>query len=394
MSTRAHAGVTASTRRVTWEAWPSSATWAGPDAAVWNALAEQAREPNPFQRPEMLGPALTHLAVDGRVRLLVVTDDRDDVDLVAPIATRQRYRRLPWRVATVWRHAHHFLGTPLVSADLGVDGWRCALDHLDEHGADPVLVLDDIDLAVAQDIVEASRRRGRTAQVLARAGRPVTRRRPTNDYAARQLSGSRRKEMRRRRRRLAEEVGGDLALVDLVSNGRLEEGIESFLRLEAAGWKGLDGGAIDKNPRERSYFVEACRGLARRGRLEILALEGTRGQPVAMAIDLLDGHTRFSTKIAYDERHGQFSPGVLLCLEQLDRFHESDADLLDTCAAPGHPMATRLHPDRRELVTLAVSLHGTHADQMVRATPTLLRLQDRARRRVSGLRPARSRTPS
>ncbi len=75
-----------------------------------------------------------------------------------------------------------------------------------------------------------------------------------------------------------------------------------------------------------------------------------------MALVLRDGDTQLTFKIAYDEQHASHSPGLLLYLEQLSRFHASGATLVDTCAAPDHPMARRLHGDDRTLVTLAVAL--------------------------------------
>ncbi len=75
----------------------------------------------------------------------------------------------------------------------------------------------------------------------------------------------------------------------------------------------------------------------------------------------------------------RYSPGLLLYVEQLSRFHDSGAQLLDTCAEPGHPMAVRLHPDRRELVTLAVALRPGRGDWAVRYAATLRRVADRVR---------------
>lgn len=348
----------------------------------WRRLADHARHPNPFQGPDMLVPALRHLVGVDRAHLFVVPEpDRasETLGLVMPLASRQRFRRIPWRVTAGWQHTHHFLGTPLVSPGFGIEGWRAALGHLEQHSADPWLLLSGVDADVACDVEAAAHRDRRDVRRVGASSRAVTRRRAAGDYLERQLSGSRRKELRRVRRRLSEAVGGDLVLVDLVAAGRLDEGMDAFLRLEAAGWKGVDGGAMDKKAHERAFFRDACRALAVHGGVEILALQGRDDGPVAMAVNLLDGDTLFTFKIAYDERHASYSPGLLLYMEQLTRFHDSGVGLLDTCADSAHPMANRLHPDRRALVTLAVGLRGARGDWMVRAAPFLLRAEDHTR---------------
>ncbi len=354
----------------------------------WRGLSAQARHPNPFQGPDLLVPALHHLVGEDQVRLLVVPEPgraSGAVGLVMPLESRPRFRRIRWRVTAGWQHTHHFLGTPLVSPGFGVDGWCAALDHLEQHSPDPWLLLSCVDADVASDVEAAAHRDRREVRRVRTYSRAVTRRRPTDDYLERQLSGTRRKELRRVRRRLSEAVGGDLMLVDLVAAGRLKEGMEAFLRLESAGWKGACGGAIDKNPHERAYFLEACGALATHGGVEILALQGRDELPVAMAVNFRDGDTLFNFKITYDERHASYSPGLLLFMEQLSRFHNSGAELLDTCANPGHSMANRLHPDRRELVTLAVGLRAW-GGWMVRAAPPLLRAEIHARGLAHSLR--------
>ncbi|MEQ4499061.1 GNAT family N-acetyltransferase, partial [Nocardioides kribbensis] len=214
------------------------------------------------------------------------------------------------------------------------------------------------------------------------------------DYVARQLPGKRRKELRRVWRRLDESVGGGLQVVDLAEAGRADEGVETFLRLEAAGWKGADGGAIAHHADQRAFFVEACRALHARGALSVLALLAGDGSAVAVLVDVREGDTVFTWKTAYDEQHAAHSPGLLLYIEQLRRFPDTGAALVDTCADPGHPMADRLHPDRRELVTLAVALRPGAGEWAVRTAPRLLETVDgvRHRWRARHDRPAPDRT--
>ncbi|WP_139977269.1 GNAT family N-acetyltransferase [Nocardioides litoris] len=348
---------------------------------AWRDLAARAPRPNPFNGPDLLRPALRHLPDGDRVRLLVVPDPHEAgaLGLVLPVLPRVRHRRLPRRAAVGWQHTHHFLGTPLLAPGFGVSPWRAALAGLERDLDDTWLLLGDLDETVATDVERAAAADGRATARLAVGDRPVTERRPTDDYLQQRLSGSRRKELRRVRRRLDEALGGGLEVLDLVPERGVDEALATFLRLEAAGWKGTDGGAVARHPEEEAYFVEACRALAARGALQVLALQGRRPEPAAVALDVRDGDTLFTVKTAFDESLAAWSPGLLLWMEEVPRFHASGARLLDTCAVPGHPMASRLHGDARPLVTLAVALRRGAGDRAVRSAPALLRAQERAR---------------
>lgn len=343
-------------------------------AAAWADLCARARHANPFLAPAVLLPALRHLAEPGGVRMLTVGSP-GHLELLLPVAPRQRTRRTPVRASVGWAHTHHFLGTPLVAPTLDQRGWRAALGVLRESG-DAWFVLPQTDVDVVREVEAAAAGLGLVTRRLDEQSRPVTRRHEHDDYAELRLSGRRRKELRRVRRRLDERLGGGLELVDLAAGATseaLETALQEFLALEAAGWKGTDGGAIAGRPAERTFFLEACRALAAQGRLEVLALRGREGRAAAMALVLREADTQFTFKIAYDEQHAACSPGLLLYLDQLSRFHDSGAALVDTCAAPDHPMARRLHGDDRTLVTLAVALgprRGALAVRWARAVAT------------------------
>ena len=131
--------------------------------------------------------------------------------------------------------------------------------------------------------------------------------------------------------------------MDLAALGQADTGIEQFLTLEAAGWKGKAGGAIATRPRERAFFVEACRALAERDALEILALRGRDRRPAAMAINLLEGDALFTAKIAYDEAvrgvlpRAAALPRPALALPRLRR--PPARHLRRTRPSDGHPAA-------------------------------------------------------
>ena len=92
--------------------------------------------------------------------------------------------------------------------------------------------------------------------------------------------------------------------------------LESFLALEAAGWKGSNGTALAKLPADAAYFREVIGRFAAddMARVDLLSLDGV---PIAAGV-LLDfaGQAHF-LKIAYDEALARLSPGRGLAIEML-----------------------------------------------------------------------------
>lgn len=101
-------------------------------------------------------------------------------------------------------------------------------------------------------------------------------------------------------------------------DGRLAEGFA----LEASGWKGARGTAIDSAPGSRGFYVEVARWAAERGwlRLAFLRLDGR-----ALAFDFCLEHAGVHSmlKTGYDAAHAELSPGKLLRQRMLARAFRS-----------------------------------------------------------------------
>ena len=128
---------------------------------------------------------------------------------------------------------------------------------------------------------------------------------------------------------------------------------DEFLRLEASGWKGRQQTALMSRPEDAVYFKEIAIAAERRKQLSMRALR-LDGVPIAMKCDFHTGGIGFTFKIAFDERMKAFSPGVLLEIDNLHRFYESDLQLLDSCAEGNHFMFNTLWLERRTLQSLLV----------------------------------------
>ena len=113
-----------------------------------------------------------------------------------------------------------------------------------------------------------------------------------------------RSEIRRRRRRLEEILGGPLQFLDRSDTGAVDE----FIRLEASGWKGQDGGAYAKRPDADKRFRALCHNFAALGRLHLLSLE-VDGRSIAMQCCLRSGTTIFVLRVGHDAQLNAFGPG-------------------------------------------------------------------------------------
>jgi len=337
------------------------------DVARWDALAQAAAEPNPFYESWFLLPSLGLFDPDDQVELLTLEADGQLVGLL-PLRREQSYYGHPLPHWRNWLHPNMFLGSPLVAR--GFEGlfWREALDWCDRNtGAALFLHLNQLPgegplhaalARVLGDTGRASATVMREERALLRSGLSV------EAYLEHSLRGKKRKELRRQQRRLAEE--GELAVLRTTDAENIDAWAEEFLALEAAGWKGEAGSALDCEMATRILFAEALEGAARRGRLERLAVR-LDGKPVAMLASFLCPPGAFAFKTAFNEAFARFSPGVLLQCENLALLERDDIAWADSCAAADHPMIDHLWRERRPIVRHNLAIGGTVRRLLFRA---------------------------
>ncbi|WP_339744913.1 GNAT family N-acetyltransferase [uncultured Rubinisphaera sp.] len=161
-----------------------------------------------------------------------------------------------------------------------------------------------------------------------------------------------RRDINRKRRRLAEQ--GQLDLRILKSPEQLANWQNGFLSLEERGWKGSKGTALNQNPSQRSFFLTATRQAFERSKLQMFGLF-LDGNPIAFKCNLISGSTGYAWKIAFDEDYARYSPGLLLEYDFIDYFrNQPELDVVDSCAAPGHPLFARIWPDLHSRQTILV----------------------------------------
>lgn len=322
------------------------------DLDAWRELAAATLEPNPFLEPEFVLAAAD--AIPARALGVLVSEDRDSWTALTPVHRVRRWHRVPLPGLVTWSHTYSFLGTPLVRGD----GASASLAELCRAGIDAaprvgLLGFDTVrgDGPVAEALHGAIHETNLRLTELIRSQRAMLRRRDDGDHI--RMSPKHRRELRRRRARLGERLGGRPELRD--ESGQ-PGSVEDFLRLEASGWKGRAGTALASRDAHARFLIAVCERFAALGRLQLLAVRAGDGPALAMMCNLLAGDGLFAFKIAFDETLSQFSPGIMLIADQVQRFHDNrELMWIDSCADPDNEMINRLWGDRRELATIAVT---------------------------------------
>lgn len=349
-------------------------------------LARHACEPNVFYEPWMLEPALAEWATrSGVAVVLVIEEVPGSVGRACglfPIVRRPPTRRCPMPSIALWKPIHCFLCTPLLRGEVAAEVLEAFFDWLDRRAA-PARWMDFSHVALdgpfGEGLAREIERRGRHGFAAERFERAIARTADSADaFVRRALNGKRRHELARLERRLGEQGKVTYGCLPGDDPEALERWLADFLDLEASGWKGRAGTAIACRADERRFFEAVARGAYARGRLMILSLE-LDGRPIALKFNLLTDPSQaggFAIKMAYDEGFAEYSPGMLLQLENVRRIHaEPRLAWMDSCAQPDHPMMDRIWRDRRTIGDILTSLDRTGADAGLRAFAALRRLK-------------------
>lgn len=347
----------------------------------WAELAAAASEPNCFAESWFASASLRHLDLPAGLRLVEIWSGPTLLGLL-PVHPGEGYARLPIRHVVNWAHFHCFLGTPLVRAGAESLFWKEALQLLDgEAWAKGLLHLTGLveNGPVHRGLIEAARELGRPCDTVHRSERAFLESSLTPQaYYERTVRKKKRKELKRLSVRLAEL--GNVETRTLTAADELDPWCEAFLTLERSGWKGDRGSALGCDAGTATFFRETVEGAFHAGKLDFLRLD-LDGQPLAMLVNFIAAPGSFSFKIAIDETHARFSPGVLIQIENLRILDRPEVAWTDSCAAENHPMINSLWGERRQIVRLSVPLAGS----VRQATFRLCRSAERASAALRGL---------
>ena len=324
-------------------------------------LCSRAVEPNLFFNPRFLAPAMPRLE-DRDVKLAVIRDGdeyRSRLRLLVPFTVERPATPFGTPILRTWSSPFGPLGTPLVDRDdpAGVieDFFgMLARPHLrlPKVFVMPEVRLDGPFAAMMRAFAES---RNLPLEITNTVERPHLVSDLDGDaYLTATLSQHHYRELRRLRRRLSEL--GQLEYRVARQPEEVRQAMETFLALEASGWKGRRGTAMAIDRYQAAFAREAAHRLAQDDMCRVHALH-LNGRSVASLVVFVESGVAYTWKTAYEEDLARFSPGAVLMMD-VTRTHLEDPtiEITDSCAVPDHPVLTRLWGEKRLLGTIAIGL--------------------------------------
>jgi hypothetical protein len=174
------------------------------------------------------------------------------------------------------------------------------------------------------------------------------------------------------RRRLGER--GSVTFEIARNRDDVSAALETFLMLEASGWKGRRGTALLQHAGDATFIRSAAPKLAETGHCEIISMRAGE-TPVAAGIVLRHLDRAFFFKLGIDQRFARYSPGVQLTVE-LTRHLCADPTVksADSTASANHPMINPIWRGRVAIGDVIIPLW--RHDPMVTLVGAALRGQD------------------
>lgn len=129
--------------------------------------------------------------------------------------------------------------------------------------------------------------------------------------------------LERFRRKMGREHEAEFALVEPPRDLTTE--LEDGFGVEASGWKGRAGTAIDSAPETAAFYREVSGEFARRDalRLSRILLDG---RTVAFDLCILHRSRLYLLKTGFDEEYRRLAPGLVMRLSVIERCFELDID--------------------------------------------------------------------
>jgi hypothetical protein len=362
-------------------------------ALPWRALAERAIEPNGYYLPDW------ELAVNASARgrtgasALGAWSDASGLIGLMPVISMWRACKIPLPVL-VSADPYGTLCTPLLDRDVAEDAVRGILQQARQADAHALMLrATSLDGAAMKAFTNVLRRDGMAPLVLQSHVRACLDASGDADEVLRDALGAKKlKELRRQRNRLAEHGAVNFEVAR--TSAEMAVAVETFLVLEASGWKGKRGTALGQDEGDAAFVRRATAALAETGQCEIVTLRAGEAA-VAAAIVLRHQDRAFYFKLGVDERFAKFSPGVQLTLDLTRHLCADPAiAMVDSTAKAGHPMIDPIWRGRLAIGDVLIPLRkGDPVVPLIRASLALRgAIREPARRLVHSLRKNREKS--
>jgi CelD/BcsL family acetyltransferase involved in cellulose biosynthesis len=343
----------------------------------WRTLSDAALEPNGYYLPDW--ELAVNASARGRtgVSALRAYADAPAHALIGlmPVVPLWRATRLPLP-ALVSGHPYGTLCTPLLDRDIADVAATRLLQSARAAGAHALVLrdvaLDGVTVGAIATALGRDELRIRVLHFYERACLDATR---NGDAVLQDALGTKKlKELRRQRHRLAEHGAVDFQVARTPED--VAAALETFLGLEASGWKGRRGTALIQHDGDAAFIRRATVALAQTGQCEIVTLRAG-DTAIAAGIVLRHQDRAFFFKLGVDERFAKYSPGVQLTLDLTRHLCDEPAIAsADSTAGPDHPMINPIWRGRFAVGDVLVPLY--RRDPMVELIDTALRTRQTA----------------
>jgi CelD/BcsL family acetyltransferase involved in cellulose biosynthesis len=317
------------------------------DVAQWRKLSERAIEPNGYYLADWM--LAVNATAPGRtgVSTLAVWDNAPPRRLAGlmPVVSLWRAFKIPLPALSS-AHPYGTLCTPLLDRERIETVAAGLLQAARDAGAHALILretaLEGETMRVLTDVALREGLHPRVVQSHRRAALDATGDAETLLRTA--LGRKKLKELRRQWHRMEEQ--GAVSFTVARTPQEVASATETFLELEASGWKGKRGTALIQTTGDAAFIRRATAALAEHGECEVVTLRAGE-TPVAAGIVLRQDTRAFFFKLGVDETFAKFSPGVQLTLE-LTRHLCADPQIAsaDSTASPDHPMINPIWRDR------------------------------------------------
>ena len=322
----------------------------------WRALSQNTAEPNGYYLPDW--EFAVNASARGRIgaSALAAWSEASKLIGLVPVISLWRAYKIPLP-ALVSADPYGTLCTPPLDRDLAREAAANMLQAARQAGAH-ALVLRAVTLegAAMKAFTEVLRDGGMQPRVLQSHVRAcLDANRDAEDLLHDALGAKKLKELRRQRNRLAEH--GAVHFEVARTPAEVAPALETFLALEASGWKAKRGTALSQDAGDATFVRRAAPALAENGQCEIVTLRAG-ATPVASAIVLRHQDRAFYFKLGVDERFAKFSPGVQLTLELTRHLCADPAiALADSTADADHPMINPIWRGRLAIGDVLIPLY-------------------------------------
>ncbi|MGY8668702.1 GNAT family N-acetyltransferase [Bradyrhizobium sp. UFLA05-109] len=327
------------------------------DLGQWQALSAQAIEPNGYYLPPWtLAVSATARGRTGAMALCAVNASAQLIGLM-PVVSLWRAWNIPLP-GMVSAHPYGTLCSPLLDRDTASEAAARLLDQARDAGTHALILRHlALDGAAMRSLTAILTRDGLKPRVLSSYMRASLDATQDGDTLLREALGAKKlKELRRQRHRLEEH--GPVSFHVARTPDEVKTALETFLQLEASGWKGRRGTALIQHAGDAAFIRRAAPALAETSQCEIISLRAGE-TPVAGGVVLRHRDRAFFFKLGIDARFAKYSPGVQLTVD-LTRHLCADPAIAsaDSTASADHPMIDPIWRGRFAIGDVLIPLRG------------------------------------